>query len=287
MRPRAIVFTALLVSVNAVNSGSFSATEKLLLVACAPGPPGSTSQAQSSMDDFVARIVEQTGWPTGGLTAVYHEEERAGLDAMAADNAALALVPLPFYLKHREVLELEPLLEVVQHSGKDETWSLVAARGAVEAPAALDGWTVSGMPGYAPRFVSHVALAGWGALPESAEIRFSTRVLTDLRNAAAGKPVAVLLDRAQSDALEDLPFAGKLEVLTSSDAMAGHLLCAVGGRFAPDLVEPLRNALQRLGDSDEGRELFESLRIKRFRPVDDDALAGLESDFSTEASGED
>ena len=235
---------------------------------------------------FAAGVVEETGWPVGSLTAVYHEQEQAGLDAMAADNAALALVPLPFYLKHREALGLEPLLEVVQSSGETESWSLVAARGAVKAPAALDGWTVSGMPGYAPRFVSRVALEDWGELPESAEIRFSTRVLSDLRNAAGGKPVAVLLDRAQAAALEDLPFAEKLEVVTTSRGMAGHLLCAVGGRFAADRVEPLREALQGIGDSDQGRELLHSLRIDRFRPVDEASLGALEEAFSGQTRGE-
>jgi len=51
-----------------------------------------------------------------------------------------ALVPLPFYLKHRRALALRPLLEVQQSSGEAEVWSLVAGRGALGASASLDGW---------------------------------------------------------------------------------------------------------------------------------------------------
>ena len=92
--------------------------------------------------------------------------EEAGLAELARSHAALAMVPLPFYLEHGEELELEPMLEVLPESGKAETWSLVAKKGAIRNPAGLSGWEVAGISGYAPRFVSRVALSGWGTLPE-------------------------------------------------------------------------------------------------------------------------
>jgi hypothetical protein len=282
MKNRAIGLVLLFVLVNTVNSGTFCAMEEMLLVACAPGHPGSTSQAQPSMDALASGIVEAAGWPAGSLSAVYHEKETPGLDALGA--ATLALVPLPFFLKHRETLDLEPLLEVEQLSAAEGSWTLVAARGAVDSPAALDGWTVRGAPGYAPGFVRTIALGDWGELPESTEIRFSRRVLGDLREAAAGEPVAVLLDQAQAAALDQLPFGEKLEVVTRSGPMAGHLLCAVGGRFPAGRIGPLRAALLGIAASDNGRELLESLRIERFRELNEEMLERQQSQYAAAKS---
>jgi hypothetical protein len=249
-----------------------AAGEGFQLVACAPGYPGNTEQAQPTMDGFAAALTQRSGWEAGRLSAVYHEKEEAGLAALAASRAALAMVPLPFYLEHREELGLEPLLEVLPASGEAESWSLVAKKGTIRDPANLSGWDLAGIPGYAPRFVRRVALGGWGGLPEDVRIRFSSRVLSDLRKAAAGEPVAVLLDGAQADALASLPFAAELEVVARSPLLAGNLLCQVGGRLPEKAEAELRRVLLALETDETGREVLASLRIAGFREADTQAL---------------
>lgn len=256
--------------------------EERLLVACAPGYPGSTEQAQPTMDAFAAAVAARAGWTAASLSAVYHEEEEAGLAELAGPRAALALVSLPFYLEHREELGLEPMLEVLPASGKAETWSLVARKGALRKPAGLSGWELAGISGYAPRFVRRVALAGWGSLPEDVKIRFSSRVLSDLRKAAAGEPLAVLLDGAQADALDSLPFSGDLEVVARSPELSGSLLCRVGERLPGAAGAELSPALLAMDGDEAGRETLASLRIARFREVDRRALGAVEEAFAGE-----
>src|SRR5437867_12077892 len=68
------------------------------IVLCAPGYPGNTLQAQPTMDLFARYVEKAAGLAGGSLGAAYYETEKGGLDRLAAEDSALALVPLPFYL---------------------------------------------------------------------------------------------------------------------------------------------------------------------------------------------
>ena len=255
--------------------------EPITLVACAPGYPGNTVQAQPSMDAFARGVADAAGWEPGRLAAVYHEKLDAGLDRLERDDAALALVPLPFYLEFRDRLKLTPLLRVAQASGEVEVWTLVARRGAVSGTGSLAGWGLAGMPGYSPRFVRRVALADWGPIPDDTSVRFTSRVLSRLRRAAAGEPIAVLLDTAQADALDQLPFAADLEVVTRSGPTVPSLLCRVGDRIEADAERQVLDALFGLAETEAGAALLESIRVQRFQELSPSDLEGVQRDFGT------
>ena len=93
--------------------------------------------------------------------------------------------------------------------------------GSVNEPADLEGYELFSLAGHSPRFVRGLALGDWGEVPESVTITFSGAVLSGLRRAAKGENVALLLDAAQTDALERLPFSDQLEVVRSSQNAAG------------------------------------------------------------------
>ena len=251
---------------------STSAAERLTLVACAPGYPGNTEQAQPTMDD----LAEALG---NGIGAIYHHELDAGLARLAQDDAAIALVPLPFYLRYRKELELRPLAEAHPTSGSTEVWSLVAGRGALSDAASLAGWEVTGMPGYAPAFVRDVALTDWGRIPDGATISFTARAVSALRKAAAGEKLAVLLDAAQTEALPALPFAEELEVVASSQPLPTSLVCAVGRRLTAEDAAKLVPALLGLGESESGRELLAALRMTSFAKLNQAAIERAERAF--------
>jgi phosphonate ABC transporter substrate-binding protein len=253
--------------------GIGAAATRLTLVICAPGFPGNTAQAQPSMDSF-ARAAEQVAKrPAGSLAAVYHETAEGGLARIAESDTAMALVPLPFFLRYGDEKRLRPKLQVVQESGGEEIWSLVAKRGAIHASAALAGWEVTGTPGYAPAFIRGPALGEWGALPQDVRITFTSSVLSSLRRAAAGEKVAVLLDRAQTAALASLPFAADMEVVARSKPLPGTLLCAVSDRLDGAPGDALLDALLRLHEQPYGAEILKELRMVRFEKAD---LPGVE-----------
>lgn len=250
------------------------------LVACAPGYPGSTLQAQSTMDQFATMVSAVAGWPAGSITAEYRETEEGGVERLVDPNTTLALVPVPFLLKHEEALGLRPIAQVVQENASaTQVWSLVAAKGRVSAPADLEGWELSGIPAYAPSFIRGPALGQWGRLPSSTTIVFSRRMLRTLRRVSAGDDVAVVLDSAQAAALAALPNAGELEIVTTSPPLPAVVLVTVGDRVSEAATEELLEGMLRVHQSERFVEVLETLRVMRFETLDLEALTRVRAAY--------
>lgn len=252
-----------------------SPAPKHMLVVCSPGSPGNTLQAQPTMDAFAHAVEADAGWPPASLGASYFETTEAGLARLTRPDAGLAMVPLPFLLRYGNELSLTPVLEARPDSAETEVWSLVAKKGSLSAASSLAGWEVTGTPGYAADFVRGAVLGGWGAVPPDATITFTPRPLSGLRRAAAGEKVAVLLDRAQTAALSSLPFAGNLSIVYSSKPLPSGFLCTVARRMTADDVQTLSRVLLHLDDTDAGRGVLTSLRMKRFAAVDARAIEAV------------
>jgi hypothetical protein len=248
---------------------SSRASEPVTLVACAPGYPGSTEQAQPTMDEFAAQTARVSGWGEAALGAVYHENLEEGIARLEQSDAVLALVPLPFYLEYVDRLGLQPILQAGSVGSPQETWTLVTGKGTVAGPGSLDGWEITGRGGYSTTFVRNIALDGWGALPDTAEVTFSTRTVSALRKASRGEQVAVLLDGEQNAALEGLPFASDLDRVFESERLPFSLLCVVKDRLAPEKINELTAGLTRMSGKKKGREILDELRLTGFEPVDD------------------
>jgi hypothetical protein len=264
--PRRWTVSAALVLVAFASS---YASDAVTLVTCAPGYPGSTEQAQPTMDDFSAHAARVAGWSETGLGAVYFNDLEEGLARIEQADVALVMVPLPLYLEYGDRLGLRPLLEAVMAEDPPRTWTLVTGKGKVAGPASLDGWEITGRGGFSTTFVRNVALEGWGALPETADVTFSARAVSDLRKASRGEQVAVLLDGEQSAALDGLPFAAELDRVYESGPFPPSLLCAVGERLAADKIDGLTEGLIGMSKKKAGRETLSQLRMSRFEPVDD------------------
>jgi hypothetical protein len=250
------------------SSPSFADTARKVLVVCAPGYPGSTAEAQPTMDVFAAAAAKTAGWKTDELGAVYYEALETGVAALQAKDATLALVTLPVFLEEETVLGLKPRLESVPQGGTaDDAWSLVAKKGTVHGPGDLAGFEISSGAGYAPVFV-RAALGSWGALPAAVRVLFAPAPLLALRRAAAGEKVAALLDSEAAKALPTLPFAGDLEIVTKSPAWPGSLLCTVGDRLPPKEADRFVKALVTLPQTPEGPAALQAIRVDRFEPVD-------------------
>ncbi|WP_242394174.1 type 2 periplasmic-binding domain-containing protein [Anaeromyxobacter oryzisoli] len=272
MRVAAAVVLAAL-SASALAADPARASRPVTLVACAPGQPGTTAEAQPGMDALASAAARAAGWPAGALAAVYEPAERDGLVRLGRPDAAAALVPLPFVVKHGAALKLVPRLEVVTQGAREpgEVWTLVARRGRVASPAALSGFTLSSTAGYAPAFVRG-ALASWGRLPEDVRIVESSQVLSMLRKAAKGEPVAVLLDGAQTAALPSLPFASELEAVARSAKLPSGFVVTVGERLPAARWRALEKALLALPSSPDGASALRGLQMERLVPLEPAAL---------------
>lgn len=280
MPRRRWVLPAALVLAGIVGS---HASDPAMLVVCAPGYPGSTEQAQPTMDEFSAHTSQVSGWSEAALGAVYYNDLAEGLARLEQADAVLALVPSPFYLEYADRLDLRPILEAVSVERSPETWTLVTGKGAVSGPESLDGWVITGREGYSTTFVRNVALDGWGAIPDTADVVYSVRTVSALRKASRGEPVAVLLDGEQTAALEGLPFASDLERVFESASLPPSLLCVIKDRLAPEKIDELTRGLARMSSNKTGREILQQMRLTGFEPVDEAEIARIRKPWQRHA----
>jgi len=252
----------------------------LTIVLCAPGYPGTTKQAEVTMEIFAAAAAHAAGWSEADLSAVYFEAEQGGLERLGKPDAAFALVTLPFFLAHGKDLGCRPRLQAVQTSGAEDTFSLVSHRGAVASAASLAGWEITGRVGFAPDFVRGVVLGAWGKVPSSATISFTPRALSALRRAASGEKVAVILDAKEVAALDVLPFAPDLEIVTTSKPVPSSILCTMEGRIPQAKADALVSGLLGMHESVEGADALGVMQLLRFEEVDGEALGRAEKAYS-------
>jgi len=283
------VFVVCALSILVAAPGGLPAGATRTLVVCSPGSPGNTEQAQPTMDAFAHDAATAAGWSPAGLGAIYFETAQAGLARLEQDDAALAMVPLPFFVKYGAGLKLDPILTVApETAGGDppggEVWALVAKKGAVRDPGSLAGWEITGTPGYAESFVRRVILSDFGPLPADTTVSFTPRVLAALRKAAAGEKVAALLDETQTAALGSLPFGSDLEIVARSRPLPSALMCVVRGRLDAEGASALSGALRAMRDTPEGRKTLASIRVDRFEPVDRRALDTILGQAAAEES---
>lgn len=275
-----LVVTALSGAVSGALSGPLSAATALAaepppyrLVAAAPGYPGNTAGAQPTMDLLAEQIAAAAGLAPGDVVAEYHPAEQEGIERIAAQGTSLALMPFALFLKYERSLGLRALAQAVGRDGSGlERWSLVAPAGRIARPEDLSGWEIVGVPGYSEPFVRGPLLGGWGALPADARVVFTDRVLGALRRIASGDPIAVLLDAEQSDALSSLPGADAYEIVYTAPPLPVAVVAVVADRLTEEEADRLRGGFLALSEQEARGELFATLRLRGFEPVDTQAL---------------
>jgi len=262
-----------------------TAQKSVTLVICAPGYPGTTKEAQPSMDVLAGAASDAAGWPPAQLSAEYFETEDAGIARLKAGTPSFAIVPLPFYLAHAKDLKLTPCAQAVEKDGKPlESWSLVAKKGRVSSASSLSGFNVVSLAAYAPDFIRNVTLTNWGKLPADVTFTATSQVLSALRRAANGENVVVLLDASEAASLPTLPFAAELEVVATSPPVPGIVVCTVGNSVSPSATKQLVNGLLKMSETPEGLSALDAVRLAKFVPLDAKALAAARSAFAPDTT---
>lgn len=243
---------------------------------CSPGSPGTSDDARARMDAFAAAASTRGG---GRIAAIYEPAEDACVERLG--SAALGLVALPFFLAHERELGLVPRLQVVA-AGRPalEHWALVGPRGRISRPGALAGYTIVSSAAYAPAFIRGVVVGGFGAIPADVKLEQSTAVLSALRRAASGEPVAVVLDGTQLAQLGSLPFASRLQVIAQSPAMPAGLVVTVDARVPAGTWSGIERALIGLSSDRAATPVLGAIEVARFEPVDSGALAQARRAFA-------
>ena len=242
-----------------------SPTRQASIVVCSPGSPGTTDDAKPAMEAFAAAASSKAGT---SISAIYEPSEEKGVARIK--EASIAIVSLPFFVKHENELGLHPRLEVVQKGRPPlDTWTLVAPAGGGKDARSLSGFTIVSTVSFAPAFVRGVIRD----LPVDAKLVQSTAVLSALRRAAGGEQVAVLLDGPQGAALATLPFASKLTVIAHSPALPAAIVATVDARLTDDAWRGIEAALLGLADDRSAAGALDGIQIARLTRIDDHALA--------------
>ncbi|MFT3698041.1 MAG: hypothetical protein QM831_33175 [Kofleriaceae bacterium] len=237
-----------------------SAETKATIVVCSPGSPGTTDEAQPTMDAFAATVSDATG---ANLVAVYDPSDEGG--AKRLTNASIGIVSLPFFLEHEQDLGLHARLVAVQKGRPAlDRWSLVAKKSRAGNPAALAKFTIVGNTAFAPAFVRGVVLAEFGKLPSDVTLKQSTAVLSALRHAADGDNTAIIVDGAQEASLAQLPYAKDLDVVARSEAFPAGLVVTVDRRINNTQWKVIEKALLAMP-----ADKLDMVRMSQFTPVDD------------------
>jgi hypothetical protein len=246
------------------------------LVVCSPGSPGTTEDAQPRMDAFAAAVSARAGAP---FAAVYEPSEDRGAARLAATG--LGLVSLPFFLQHERELGLRARLMVVSRGRPAlDRWALAVPRGRIHGPDGLAGFTIVSPVGLPPAFIRGVVLGGFGAVPATAKLVSSAAVLSALRRAASGDPVAVVLDGGQQASLPGLPFAARLEIAARSPPVPAALVVTIDARLPASAWRGIERALLDASADPAAAAALDAIRVARFAPVDDDALGRARTAFA-------
>jgi hypothetical protein len=236
------------------------------------------------MDGLAQAVAKSTGWPAERVAAEYYEAEDPGVARLKAKTPSFALVPLPFYLAHQSALKLTARAQTTEKDGKAAvTWTLVAKKGRVTSASSLAGWNVVSLAAYAPDFIRNVALAKWGKLPADVTFTVSGQALSALRKAASGENVAVLLDVAQTASLPTLPFAAELEVVATSPAVPGFVVCSVGAGVSAADNSQLVAGLLKMKQTPEGAAALDAVRLAEFVALDTKGLAAARTAYRAPA----
>jgi hypothetical protein len=234
------------------------------LVFCAPGYPGGAGDAQPFVDQFAGAAVKAAGWPAGSLAAIYDPTDEGSVAKLGMADAVLAFVPYPFFVEHGAQLHLSPLVQAdVTGTGTQQKWTLVAKNGGVTGAAALGGYTILSVAGYAPEFVRHSALADW-ALPADVKIQFTGQILSALRRVAGGEHAVALLDQSQASALPGLPFASDLKTVMQSAPLPVALIVVVDSRVPAARAKAFQAGLLKMGHGGEASDVLSQLRLQGF-----------------------
>jgi hypothetical protein len=234
------------------------------LVFCAPGYPGGAGDAQPFVDQFAGAAVKAAGWPAGSLAAIYDPTDEGSLAKLGTVDAVLAFVPYPFFVEHGAQLHLSPLVQAdVAGTGTQQKWTLVAKNGGVTGAAALGGYTILSVAGYAPEFVRHSALAAW-TLPADVKIQSTGQILSALRRIAGGEHSVALLDQSQASALPGLPFASDLKTVMQSAPLPVALIVVVDSRVPAARAKALQAGLLKMGHGGEAGDVLSQLRLQGF-----------------------
>ena len=247
-------------------------SNQMKVLICYPGGSARSQDAQSTTDTML-RVLEESGdWPPGSMTSIFTTKITDCEMHLDEQKPQFAITTLSTFLTYRKKLNLIPLVQPFIDGSSAEKYRIVVRKGTFTSLEKLKGKTLGGSLVEESAFFKRVILQG-KVDPESFfTLKSSRRVLRSLRALVRGDLDAVVVNSQQYRALGSLPFASELEVAFTSEEVPLVGVVANGQETTTDERNRFSQALSKICNHQEGKQLCELFGVEKFVPADAQAF---------------
>ena len=268
---RSMAWFALALALPAVAWAGKPAPVELVIVY--PGGPDAGAEGKKLAEQLVQHLAAATSLDPSSFAGAYFNDEKAAAAYLKTHRDAFVLGGLGFYLSQRKALGLVPLAHLRGEAGNDERFSVVVKKGRFKTLDDLQGKTLWGSVLFEDsRYVDRFAFAGKLQAGQWFDVRPTPRPLSAVRKLDSDAADAVLLNRAQLDALKRMPLYQKLEVIHTSEPVCTLGLMAVSTPRTKAVQEKIVKSVLELCATAQGKSVCQGVGIVGFDPVRADVL---------------
>ncbi len=239
--------------------------ESLDFVIIQPGQPGTSEEAQPTMDALAAYVRKHLGGGIG-VKGMYFNELEPALEHLRTAAPKWGIVSLTFFVTHGRQLGLKPLASSRPGGYDKDRWLLAVAASGPDEWRRVTG-TVSGTM-LQDRGTAACLLFQTEAMSLPFELSGTVQPLMALRQVLKGRASGVVLDRVQYEAFRMTPSAESIKVIHQSPDLPFSPVVWIG---EPDpRQKSLAGVFLNMKKNPEGQTLLKQLQTDGFGPADAD-----------------
>ncbi len=262
---------AIMVTAWATPGQAEVSSERKFLICQASGVT-TAEDAKPYIDGFGKYLADRLGWDVATFEVRF--ETGNCLKILETWKPAYATIPLWDFLAAEARLKMEPLVFAKVGGETSTKYRLMVKKGAYASLDALKGKILTGNMVADAAYLSKVVFKGAVDAASHFVLKQKKRPLRAIRKVARGKADAALVDSLQFDSLQELSVFAKLEVIFTSDPVPNLGLVYMKDAANGGDVAKFRDALIKMCDDAEGKEICKTFGLEGFVAVDAAALKG-------------
>lgn len=246
-------------------AGGATAAGSLDFVIIQPGQPGTSEEAQPTLDALGAYVQKRLGGGSS-IKGRYFNELKPALEYLQASPPRWGIVSLSFYVSHGRRFAMKALASSRPGGYDKDIWRLAVSTSSPEDWRQLKGLVSGSM-----LFESDTAaclLFGSKAASLPFSLNGTLQPLMALRQMLKGKASGVVLDRVQYEALKQSSSADSMKIIHQSKELPFSPVVWLGEPEARQ--KQLAGVFQEMKKSPEGQALLKQLQTDGFGPADGD-----------------
>jgi hypothetical protein len=243
------------------------------LVIVYPGGPDAGSEGKNLAEQLVQHLAGATGLDPMQFTGAYFNDNQQAVSYLKGHRDAFVLGGLGFYLSQRKALGLVPLARLRTEGGSDERFAVVVKKGRFKSLDDLRGKNLWGSVLFDDaRYIDRFAFAGKLQTAKWFDLRPTPRPLSAVRKLESEAADAVLLNRAQLEALKQLPLFAGLEPIHTSEPVPTVGLMVIPTPRTKAVQDKIVKSVFELCGTPKGKDICKGVGIAGFDPATTESL---------------